>query len=44
MDEVAEAATALFAPTRFTGVIVGDADVIGPPLAALGGVVRGGGR
>ncbi|ALE80589.1 peptidase M16 [Pseudonocardia sp. AL041005-10] len=44
VDEVAAAAVALFAPTRFTGVVVGDADVVGPPLAALGGVVRGDGR
>jgi predicted Zn-dependent peptidase len=36
--EVAEAAAELFAPARFTGVVVGDADVIGPRLRALGGV------
>ncbi|MBP2370741.1 M16 family metallopeptidase [Pseudonocardia parietis] len=38
--EVTEAAAELFAPSRFTGVIVGDAEVIGPRLAALGGVSR----
>ncbi|MBC3190268.1 insulinase family protein [Pseudonocardia sp. C8] len=37
-EQVAEAAAQLFAPSRFTGVVVGDADVIGPRLAALGGV------
>lgn len=37
-DEVAAAAAELFAPTRFTGVVVGDADVVGPRLRALGGV------
>ena len=38
--QVAEAAAELFAPSRFTGVIVGDAEVVGPRLAALGGVSR----
>ncbi|GAA1389549.1 pitrilysin family protein [Pseudonocardia kongjuensis] len=38
VDEVAEAAAQLFAPARFTGVVVGDAEAIGSRLAALGGV------
>ncbi len=38
VDEVAAAARQFFAPSAFTGVIVGDADVIGPGLRALGGV------
>lgn len=38
--QVGEAAAELFAPSRFTGVIVGDAEVVGPRLAALGGVSR----
>ncbi|GAB2660943.1 pitrilysin family protein [Saccharopolyspora gloriosae] len=37
-EQVAEAAL-FYAPTRFTGVVVGDADKIGDRLAALGGVV-----
>ncbi len=37
-DEVAAAALRFFAPTAVTGVIVGDADVIGPGVRALGGV------
>jgi predicted Zn-dependent peptidase len=37
-DEVAEAALRFFAPSGFTGVVVGDADVIGPRLRALGGI------
>jgi zinc protease len=36
-DEVA-AATEFFAPSAFTGVVVGDADELTAPLAALGGV------
>ncbi|MFP5068622.1 M16 family metallopeptidase [Pseudonocardia nantongensis] len=40
-DEVAAAAAEFFAPPRFTGVVVGDAEVIGARLAALGGVTRG---
>ncbi|MBN9735744.1 MULTISPECIES: pitrilysin family protein [unclassified Pseudonocardia] len=40
VDEVAEVAAEMFAPPRFTGVIVGDADVVGPRLTALGGVRR----
>jgi zinc protease len=38
VEQVAEAAR-LFAPTRFTGVIVGDADKLSDQLRALGGVV-----
>ncbi|NMH97121.1 M16 family metallopeptidase [Pseudonocardia acidicola] len=37
-DQVAEAALEFFAPSRFTGVVVGDAEVIGTRLRALGGV------
>lgn len=36
--QVAEAAAEFFAPTRFTGVVVGDAERLAGPLAALGGV------
>ncbi|MBV9012635.1 MAG: insulinase family protein [Pseudonocardiales bacterium] len=36
--EVAEAAAEFFAPSRFTGVVVGDAKRLADPLAALGGV------
>lgn len=38
VEDVAAAALEYFAPSRFTGVIVGDAEVIGPRLRALGGV------
>ena len=38
VEQVAEAALEFFAPTAFTGVIVGDADVIGARVRALGGV------
>jgi zinc protease len=38
VDQVAEAALEFFAPTAFTGVVVGDADVIGARVRALGGV------
>ncbi|HEY0814138.1 MAG TPA: pitrilysin family protein [Pseudonocardia sp.] len=38
VEEVAAAALRYFAPSAFTGVIVGDADVIGPGVRALGGV------
>ena len=41
VDEVARAALEFFAPSRFTGVVVGDADVLAPQLTALGGVVVG---
>jgi zinc protease len=37
-DDVAAAAAEFFAPTAFTGVVVGDADVLSTPLLALGGV------
>jgi zinc protease len=37
-DEVAAVAAEFFAPTAFTGVVVGDADVLSTPLLALGGV------
>ena len=37
-EQVAEAALEFFAPTAFTGVVVGDADVIGARVRALGGV------
>ncbi|MBB3052751.1 putative Zn-dependent peptidase [Prauserella isguenensis] len=37
-EQVAEVALEIFAPSRFTGVVVGDADVLGPQLEALGGV------
>jgi predicted Zn-dependent peptidase len=37
-DEVAEAALRFFAPSGFTGVVVGDADVIGARVRALGGI------
>ena len=36
--QVAEAAAEFFAPTRFTGVVVGDGKRLADPLAALGGV------
>ncbi|MGH3886545.1 MAG: M16 family metallopeptidase [Pseudonocardiaceae bacterium] len=36
--QVAEAAAEFFAPSRFTGVVVGDAERLASPLAALGGV------
>ncbi|MEU3627099.1 peptidase M16 [Amycolatopsis coloradensis] len=39
--EVADAALEFFAPKRFTGVVVGDADVLAPKLAALGDVTVG---
>jgi predicted Zn-dependent peptidase len=38
VEQVADAALEFFAPTAFTGVVVGDADVIGARLRALGGV------
>jgi predicted Zn-dependent peptidase len=38
VEQVAAAALTYFAPTAFTGVIVGDADVIGAGVRALGGV------
>ena len=36
--QVAAAALRYFAPAAFTGVVVGDADVIGPGVRALGGI------
>ncbi|WP_435156227.1 M16 family metallopeptidase [Amycolatopsis sacchari] len=41
VDEVAQAALDFFAPTRFTGVVVGDAESLAPRLAALGGFTVG---
>ncbi len=38
VEQVAEAALEFFAPTAFTGVVVGDADVIGTRVRALGEV------
>ena len=38
VEEVAAAALEFFAPTAFTGVLVGDADELAPQLKALGGV------
>jgi zinc protease len=38
--EVAAAALRYFAPTAFTGVVVGDADVIGVGVRALGGITE----
>lgn len=40
--QVAEVAAEFFAPSRFTGVVVGDADSLAAPLAALGDVEFGG--
>ncbi len=37
-DEVAAAALRFFAPSRFTGVLIGDAEVIGTRVRALGGI------
>ena len=38
-EQVAAAAEKYFAPTRFTGIVVGDADVLAPQFRAIGGVV-----
>lgn len=38
VEQVAEAALEFFAPTRYTGVVVGDADTLSAQLAAIGGV------
>jgi zinc protease len=38
VEQVAEAALEFFAPSAFTGVVVGDADVIGRRVRALGGI------
>jgi hypothetical protein len=39
-EQVAAAAAEFFAPGAFTGVVVGDAEVIADKLTALGGVER----
>ncbi|GAB3587468.1 pitrilysin family protein [Amycolatopsis endophytica] len=41
VDDVARAALEFFAPARFTGVVVGDAQILAPQLTALGGFVVG---
>jgi predicted Zn-dependent peptidase len=41
VEEVAQAALDYFAPSRFTGVVVGDAESLAPRLAALGGFTVG---
>jgi zinc protease len=38
LEQVAEAALDVFAPSAFTGVVVGDAERLAPQLRALGGV------
>lgn len=38
VEQVAEVALEFFAPTRYTGVVVGDADTLSTQLAAIGGV------
>ena len=38
VDQVAEAALEFFAPTAFTGVVVGDAEVLAKQMSAIGGV------
>jgi zinc protease len=38
VEQVADAALQFFAPSAFTGVLVGDADVIGNGVRALGGI------
>ena len=38
VEQVAAVALEFFAPAAFTGVVVGDVDVIGPGVRALGGV------
>jgi predicted Zn-dependent peptidase len=38
VEQVAAAALRFFAPSAFTGVVVGDADVIGAGVRALGGI------
>ena len=38
IDDVARVASTLLAPSGFTGVVVGDLDVIGSSLSAVGGV------
>ncbi|WAL64811.1 pitrilysin family protein [Amycolatopsis cynarae] len=41
VEEVAQAALDFFAPARFTGVVVGDAESLAPQLSALGGFTVG---
>ena len=41
-EQVAAAALEFFAPGNFTGVLVGDAEVLAPKLKALGGVALDG--
>lgn len=41
VDEVAQAALDFFAPSRFTGIVVGDAETLAPQLSALGGFTVG---
>lgn len=38
-EQVAQAALDFFSPGSFTGVVVGDAELLAPKLRALGGVV-----
>jgi predicted Zn-dependent peptidase len=38
VEQVAEAALEFFAPTRYTGVVIGDADRLSAQLTAIGGV------
>ncbi|MEU4807299.1 pitrilysin family protein [Actinosynnema sp. NPDC023587] len=38
VEQVAEVALEFFAPSSFTGVLVGDADLLAPQLRSLGGV------
>ncbi|WP_309116302.1 pitrilysin family protein [Saccharothrix sp.] len=38
VEQVAEVALEFFAPTAFTGVLVGDAELLAPQLRSLGGV------
>jgi predicted Zn-dependent peptidase len=38
-EEIAEAALTFFAPPNWTGVIVGDAELLTPQLTALGGIL-----
>jgi hypothetical protein len=38
VEQVTEVALEFFAPTSFTGVLVGDAELLTPQLRALGGV------
>jgi len=40
VEQVSAAATRFFAPTALTSVVVGDAEAIAEPLAALGPVER----